>query len=163
MLCRQQGIQGLSGGRIRRREIRSCSDGKTAKRVEPRSENETSLAIGILQGIFCYIDFIILTNTGKETEQMEKCRENVKRWVKLCFEGELTMPKATFWLVAAVCLLTGVVYGLKTAPRTHGIQKNYGCNNGNNNGNDNGNGNSYCGEKECCCKEDEEEEQAVRA
>lgn len=86
---------------------------------------------------------------------MEKCRENFKRWMKTCFEGEVTIPKVTFWLAAAVCLLTGVVYGLMVAPRTHGIQKNYGCNNGNGNGN----GNSYSGAKECGC-EDGKEKQA---
>lgn len=83
---------------------------------------------------------------------MEKCRESIKRWMKTCFEGDLTMPKLTFWLAAAVCLLAGVVYGLMAAPRTHGIHKNIGCNNGN--------ANSFGGAKECRCESGEKEEQA---
>lgn len=83
---------------------------------------------------------------------MKKCRENLNKWTKLCFEGEMTLPKVTLWLAAAVCLLAGVVYGLRTAPRTHGIQKYCGCNNGN--------GNSYCGGKERRCEDEEEEDWA---
>ena len=64
-------------------------------------------------------------------------------WVK-CFEGELTLPKVMIWLIGAVCLLWGIVYGLKTAPRTHGVMI------GSNNGNNNGNG---CG---CSCNEEDE-------
>lgn len=62
----------------------------------------------------------------------------LKKMVKTCFEGELTLPKAMLWLIGAMCLLGGIVYGLKTAPITHGLM--IGSNNGNNNGNNSGNG-----------------------
>ena len=81
---------------------------------------------------------------------MEECRENLKKWMRHCFEGEVTMPKSTFWLAAAVCLLAGVVYGLLAAPRCHGIHKMVGCNNGN----------SYCTGEGRCCQNSEEEERA---
>ncbi|MDE7224366.1 MAG: hypothetical protein K2O34_11395 [Acetatifactor sp.] len=61
-----------------------------------------------------------------------------KEAVTNCFAGELTLPKTTIWLIGTVCLLAGVVYGLKTAPMTHGMM--IGSNNGNNNGNNSGNG-----------------------
>lgn len=44
-----------------------------------------------------------------------------KKAMKKCFEGELTMPKVNFWMIGAICVLTGVVYGLLTAPLTHGV------------------------------------------
>lgn len=62
----------------------------------------------------------------------------LKEWVKNCFEGEVTLPRTTVWLIGAACLLLGIVYGLKTAPMTHGMM--IGSNNGNNNGNNSGNG-----------------------
>ncbi|MCM1119688.1 MAG: hypothetical protein NC543_10050 [bacterium] len=62
----------------------------------------------------------------------------VKELVKHCFEGEVTLPRTTVWLIGAACLLLGIVYGLKTAPMTHGMM--IGSNNGNNNGNNSGNG-----------------------
>ena len=70
----------------------------------------------------------------------------LKELAKNCFSGEVTLPKATLWLLGAVCLLGGIVYGLKTAPMTHGVM--IASNNGNNNGNNSGNG---------CEQEDEEE------
>lgn len=63
-----------------------------------------------------------------------------KKWISLrekWFEGEVTLPKTTLWLVCAVCLLGGIVYGLRKAPWTHGVT--IGSNNGNNNGNNSGN------------------------
>lgn len=62
----------------------------------------------------------------------------VKELMKKSFEGEVTLPRTTVWLIGAVCLLLGIVYGLKTAPMTHGMM--IGSNNGNNNGNNSGNG-----------------------
>lgn len=53
-------------------------------------------------------------------------------WRKL-FQGEVTIGKRELWLVGAVCLLAGIVYGLKKAPWTHGVT--IGSNNGNNSGN----------------------------
>ena len=59
---------------------------------------------------------------------MENFMESLRKWKKDCFEGEVTMPKVTFWLAAAVCLLAGVVYGLLKAPMTAGYHKYVGCN-----------------------------------
>lgn len=59
-------------------------------------------------------------------------------WRKL-FHGEVTIGKRELWLIGAVCLLAGIVYGLKKAPWTHGVT--IGSNNGNNSGN-------YAGKKE---------------
>ncbi|MCM1189880.1 MAG: hypothetical protein NC541_11370 [bacterium] len=56
-------------------------------------------------------------------------KEKMKEWAKCCFEGELTVKKTTLWMIGLICLLGGIVYGLKTAPLTHGI--NIGSNNGN--------------------------------
>lgn len=84
---------------------------------------------------------------------MENFMESLKRWKKNCFEGEVTMPKVTFWLAAAVCLLAGVVFGLLAAPMTDGVHRYVGCNNGNNNGN----ANSYSGGKDSREKEGEQE------
>lgn len=78
----------------------------------------------------------------------------VKEMVKNCFEGELTLPKATIWLIGTVCLLAGVVYGLKTAPMTHGMM--IGSNNGNNNGNNSGNGHKRENEEKSADEADEE-------
>lgn len=59
-----------------------------------------------------------------------------RKWEELCekwFEGEVTLPKTTLWLIGAVCLLGGIVHGLRMAPWTHGVV--IGSNNGNNSGN----------------------------
>ena len=61
----------------------------------------------------------------------------LKELAKTCFDGEVTLPKVTLWLIGIACLLGGIVYGLKTAPMTHGMM--IGSNNGNNNGNNSGN------------------------
>lgn len=45
----------------------------------------------------------------------------MKRLAKKCFDGELTMPKVNFWMLSAICLLAGTVFGLLAAPMTHGI------------------------------------------
>lgn len=57
--------------------------------------------------------------------------EKMKTLAKQCFEGDLTMPKVNLWLIGAICLLAGIVYGLCIAPFTHGVT--IGCNNGNSN------------------------------
>lgn len=74
-------------------------------------------------------------------------KEKLKEIKERCFEGEMTLSKVTIWLIGAVCLLGGIVYGLKTAPMTHGMM--ICSNNGNNNGNDHG----------CSCKEEDEKEE----
>ncbi len=77
-------------------------------------------------------------------------KEKLTEWKKRCFVGELTVPKVTLWLIGATCLLAGIVYGLKSAPMTHGMM--IGSNNGNNNGNN-------CGaESKESCEEVKEEE-----
>jgi hypothetical protein len=45
----------------------------------------------------------------------------LKRLARKCFDGEVTMAKVTYWTLALVCLLTGIVFGLLAAPATHGI------------------------------------------
>ena len=55
----------------------------------------------------------------------------LKKLAKQCFEGDLTMPKAIFWLIGLNCMLAGIVYGLCIAPLTHGVT--IGSNNGNSN------------------------------
>ena len=77
----------------------------------------------------------------------------LKELVKNCFSGEVTLPKATLWLFGAVCLLGGIVYGLKTAPMTHGVM--IASNNGNNNGNNSGNGREQEDEEEMSSDEAE--------
>lgn len=59
----------------------------------------------------------------------ERLRELRKTW----FEGELTMPKTMFWLIAVICLLTGIIWGFRMAPRGRGAT--IGSYNGNYNGN----------------------------
>lgn len=65
-------------------------------------------------------------------------KEKWRNWAKRCFEGEMTLQKTTLWLIGAVCVLGGIVYGLRVAPMTHGIM--IGSNNGSNNGTNCGNG-----------------------
>lgn len=79
-----------------------------------------------------------------------KMGDRMREWKRSCFEGELTVPKVTLWLAGAVCLLAGIVYGLKAAPMTHGLNigSNNGNNNGNNSGNNTGNGSMCAGDKE---------------
>lgn len=69
------------------------------------------------------------------------------------FEGEVTLPKVTLWLACAVCLLGGIVYGLRKAPWTHGVT--IASNNGSNNSG-NGNGNSSGCEENAGDGEEEE-------
>ena len=53
----------------------------------------------------------------------------LKKLSHQCFDGEVTMPKVMLWMVGAICLLAGIVYGLCIAPMTHGVT--IGSNNGN--------------------------------
>lgn len=55
--------------------------------------------------------------------------KKMQKLIHTCFEGEITVSKAMCWLVGGVCLLAGIVYGMKAAPLTHGIT--IGSNNGN--------------------------------
>lgn len=63
---------------------------------------------------------------------MEECRERCRRLKEICFDGEVTMTKTTLWMVAGLCLLAGIVRGLRMAPMTHGVM--IGCGNGNGSG-----------------------------
>ena len=56
---------------------------------------------------------------------MEECRERCRRLKEICFDGEVTMTKTTLWMVAGLCLLAGIVRGLRMAPITHGVM--IGC------------------------------------
>lgn len=51
---------------------------------------------------------------------MEKWKENLKEWKERYLEGETTLPKRELWLLLIICLLAGIVYGLRKAPLTHG-------------------------------------------
>lgn len=77
----------------------------------------------------------------------------MKRMVKKCFEGEVTMPKVNFWMIGIICLLTGIVFGLLAAPLTHGVI--IGSNSGNisdsNNTNRSNNG-TRAAKKQCSGK-----------
>ena len=85
-------------------------------------------------------------------------KEKIKRTCKKLFEGELTIKKSELWLIGLVCLLFGIVYGLKKAPWTHGVS--IASNNGNQSGCSNFGGcdcdkeNCDCGEEGCCCDEE---------
>ena len=87
---------------------------------------------------------------------MEKLKAKLTVAVNKFFRGEVTMKKTDLWLIGAVCLLAGIVYGLKKAPWTHGVM--IGSNNGNqeNVGNNNNNNQDSLTEKEtmeeCCQK-----------
>lgn len=73
--------------------------------------------------------------------------EKLKKLEQQCFEGEVVMPKVMFWLIVLVCLLAGVVYGLRVAPMTHGMT--IASNNGNQ---------SHCSWGGKCEKEESETE-----
>ena len=69
---------------------------------------------------------------------MEELKEKCRKLREACFEGEVTMTKATLWMIAAICLLAGIIHGLRMAPMTHGVM--IGCGNGNGSGCGNGDG-----------------------
>lgn len=72
--------------------------------------------------------------------------KKLKELSQKLFLGETTVNKRDLWFIGAICLLLGVVCGLKKAPWTHGVM--IGSNNGNNSGNyDYGRGS----EDDCCC------------
>ena len=53
----------------------------------------------------------------------EKCKK--------LFIGDATFKKVELWLMAAICILLGVVIGFIKAPLTHGVTISCGNNNGN--------------------------------
>lgn len=65
----------------------------------------------------------------------EEMKEKLTTTANKLFKGDLTLKKMDLWLIGAVCLLAGIVYGLMKAPMTHGVM--IGSNNGNNNGSNN--------------------------
>ncbi len=69
---------------------------------------------------------------------MEDFRDRCRKLKEICFDGEVTMTKATLWMIAGLCLLAGIVRGLRMAPMTHGVI--IGCGNGNGSGCGNGDG-----------------------
>lgn len=89
-------------------------------------------------------------------------REKLSATCKKLFDGELTIKKRELWLIGAVCLLVGIVYGLKKAPWTHGVT--IGSNNGNNKDCNFGSEcdcgkcgcDCECEEQECCCENEAE-------
>lgn len=73
--------------------------------------------------------------------------EKVKETAKKLFLGETTVNKRDLWFIGAICLLAGIICGLKKAPWTHGVM--IGSNNGNNCGNGWDCG-CECDCEECC-------------
>ena len=45
---------------------------------------------------------------------MEELKEKCRKLREACFEGEVTMTKATLWMIAAICLLAGIIHGLRS-------------------------------------------------
>ena len=73
--------------------------------------------------------------------------EKLKEAAKHLFCGETIVNKRDLWFVGGICFLAGIVYGLVTAPWTHGVT--IGCNNGNG-------WNDCCGDdSKCGCEEEE--------
>lgn len=58
--------------------------------------------------------------------------EGFKKLKETWFEGEVTLTKASLWMIAGLCLLAGIIHGLRMAPMTHGVI--IGCGNGNGSG-----------------------------
>lgn len=79
-------------------------------------------------------------------------REKLSATCKKLFDGELTIKKRELWLIGAVCLLVGIVYGLRKAPWTHGVT--IGSNNGNQQDCTFG-GDCNCGKSGCDCDAEE--------
>ncbi len=69
---------------------------------------------------------------------MEEFKEKCRKLKETCFDGEVTMTKTTLWMIAGLCLLAGIIRGLRMAPMTHGVI--IGCGNGNGSGCGNGDG-----------------------
>lgn len=84
----------------------------------------------------------------------EECKEKFNSMATKLFQGELTLKKMDLWLIGAVCLLTGIVYGIKKAPWTHGVM--IGSNNGSNNKDNNNHNKGSLGADLC---EDSQEEE----
>jgi len=122
------------GSRYEQRKVadlkcRVCNKGGTA------FGRETSLAMRNCKGFFCVQmdrrnceNSFLYCGIGKE-RKMGVFLISVKRFVKKYCDGEVTMPKLNIWMLGLICLLTGIVFGLLTAPATHGIV--IGSNNGN--------------------------------
>lgn len=49
----------------------------------------------------------------KPRQERRSDERKMKELAERCFSGEVTLPKAVIWLSGAVCLLAGIVYGLK--------------------------------------------------
>jgi len=85
---------------------------------------------------------------------MEEMKEKLTATANKLFHGELTLKKTDLWLIGAVCLLAGIVYGLIKAPWTHGVT--IASNNGNQENVGNNNNKDSLTEKETmeeCCQE----------
>lgn len=52
---------------------------------------------------------------------MEKWKQKLREWEERYLEGEITLPKTELWLLLMLCLMAGIVYGLRKAPLTHGM------------------------------------------
>ena len=63
---------------------------------------------------------------------MEEFKENCRKLKEAWFDGEVTLAKTSLWMIAGLCLLAGIIHGLRIAPLTHGVI--IGCGNGNGSG-----------------------------
>lgn len=87
----------------------------------------------------------------------EEKKEKMKAMAGKLFRGEITLKKMDLWLIGAVCLFAGIVYGLRKAPWTHGVM--IGSNNGSHNKDNNNHNKGSLGTKagEDTQKEEEQE------
>ncbi len=69
---------------------------------------------------------------------MEEFKESCRKLRETCFEGEISMAKKSLWMLGILCLLVGIIHGLRMAPMTHNVL--IGCGNGNGSGCGNANG-----------------------
>ena len=89
-------------------------------------------------------------------------KQSTKENLNKLFVGEVTLKKRELWLVGAVCLFFGIIYGLKKAPLTKGVNVTVGSNNGNHNSNcSNEDADDCecvevceCDDEDCCCDDD---------
>lgn len=95
---------------------------------------------------------------GWEMSMKQTTKENLSK----LFVGEITLKKRELWLLGAACLLFGVVYGLKKAPLTKGVNVTVGSNNGHNSYNKAEDEDGCecievceCDDKDCCCEDED--------
>ena len=83
---------------------------------------------------------------------MQEFKENCRKLKETCFDGGVTVTKTMLWMTGAICLLAGIIHGLRMAPLPHGVI--IGCGNGDGSGCEAGTGKLEQGreKKECGCR-----------